>query len=74
MPALLPMYVDEISPDKIKATVSNSNTVSYNLKILSHVRNPFYAHSYRGLMEDNLGEEINGVCIIYRPANSFAWW
>ena len=30
-----PLYVDEISPDKIKATVSNSSTVSYNIKTIS---------------------------------------
>lgn len=30
-----PLYVDEISPDKIKATVSNSSTVTYNLRIMS---------------------------------------
>ena len=30
-----PLYVDEISPDNIKATVSNSSTVSYNIKTIS---------------------------------------
>ena len=30
-----PLYVDEISPDNIKATVSNPDTVFYNLKMMS---------------------------------------
>jgi hypothetical protein len=30
-----PLYVDEISPDKIKATVSNGNTLAYNLRTIS---------------------------------------
>src|SRR5258706_3837148 len=30
-----PLYVDEISPDKIKATVSNRNTIFYNLRTMS---------------------------------------
>jgi len=30
-----PLYVDEISPDKIKATVSDSNTVYYNLRTMT---------------------------------------
>ena len=42
-----PLYVDEISNDKIKATVSDSSTVSYNLRTMSldmpipHRRNLF---------------------------------
>jgi hypothetical protein len=35
MIAPFPLYVDEISPDKIKATVSTSSTVSYNLKTMA---------------------------------------
>ena len=30
-----PLYVDEISPDKTKATVSDMDTVIYNLKMMS---------------------------------------
>jgi len=30
-----PLYVDEISPDKIKATVSNGSTIFYNLRTIS---------------------------------------
>jgi hypothetical protein len=30
-----PLYVDEISPDKIKATVSTSSTVVYNLRTMA---------------------------------------
>ena len=35
MIAPFPLYVDEISENKIKATVSNSSTVFYNLKMMS---------------------------------------
>ena len=30
-----PLYVDEISPDNIKATVSNKGTIFYNLRTMS---------------------------------------
>jgi len=35
MIAPFPLYVDEISPDKIKATVSNASKVFHNLKMMS---------------------------------------
>ena len=35
MIAPFPLYVDEISENKIKASVSNSSTVFYNLKMMS---------------------------------------
>jgi hypothetical protein len=35
MIAPFPLYVDEISPDKIKATVSNGSKVFYNLKMMA---------------------------------------
>jgi hypothetical protein len=35
MIAPFPLYVDEITENKIKATVSNSSTVLYNLKMMS---------------------------------------
>ena len=35
MIAPFPLYVDEISPDKIKATVSNRRTVAYNIRMMS---------------------------------------
>lgn len=57
------LYVDEISPDKIKATVSNSNTITYNLRTMLSAHNPFFAHSYRGSLYHILGEEINGIRI-----------
>ena len=69
MIAPFPIYVDEISPDNIKATVSNSSTISYNLRMMLldmpfPVRNPFHDPSYRDTMADRLGEEINGICIM----------
>ena len=63
MTAPFSLYVDEISPDKIKATVSNSNTITYNLKTILSAHNPFYAHSYRGSMDHLLGEDVNGIRI-----------
>ena len=35
MIAPFPLYVDEISPDKIKATVSNGGTIVYNLRTIA---------------------------------------
>ena len=35
MIAPFPLYVDEISPDKIKATVSNGDTLAYNVRTMS---------------------------------------
>jgi hypothetical protein len=35
MIAPFPLYVDEISPDKIKATVSHESKVFYNLKMMA---------------------------------------
>jgi len=35
MIAPFPLYVDEISPDKIKATVSSSDTVAFNLRMMA---------------------------------------
>jgi len=57
------LYVDEISPDKIKATVSNSNSIIYNLRAVLSSHNPFFAYSYRGSLYHILGEEANGVRI-----------
>ncbi|HEX3933529.1 MAG TPA: hypothetical protein VHW43_02545 [Puia sp.] len=56
-----PLYVDEIGPDKIKATVSHSNTVNYNLKIILLARKPF--HDPGKTIIEFLKEEINGICI-----------
>lgn len=58
-----PLYVDEISPDKIKATVSNSNKIIYNLRMILKVHSPFFAHSYPGTLYHILGEEVNGIRI-----------
>ncbi len=56
MIAPFPLYVDEISDDKIKATVSNRDTVFYNLKTMS-LDMPI---PYRR----NLFNRINGIFII----------
>lgn len=64
-----PLYVDEISPDKIKATVSNSGTVFYNLRMMMldmpfPPRNPFNDPAYKNTLADRMGKEINGICIL----------
>ena len=56
MIAPFPLYVDEISENKIKATVSNSGTVFYNLKMMS-LDMPV---SYRA----NLFNRVNGIFIM----------
>ena len=61
MIAPFPLYVDEISSDKIKATVSNSSTVSYNLRMMS-LDMPV---SHRG----KLFNGINGIFIV--PVGKF---
>jgi len=51
-----PLYVDEISPDNIKATVSNSSTVIYNLRTMSlDMPSPH---------KDNLFARANGIFIL----------
>jgi hypothetical protein len=52
MIAPFPLYVDEISPDKIKATVSNGSTIFYNLRTMA-LDVPFPAGWH----------EINGISI-----------
>ena len=61
MIAPFPLYVDEISPDKIKATVSNRNSIFYNLKTMS-LDMPFPAGR-------NLFNTINGIFIM--PVGKF---
>ena len=61
MPEAFPLYVDEIGPDKIKASVSRSSTVNYNLKIILLARKPF--HDPGKTIMEFLKEEINGICI-----------
>jgi hypothetical protein len=56
-----PLYVDEISPDNIKATVSNPGTVVYNLRTIS-LDTPDPAVLFGGY-------EINGVSVV--PAGRF---
>jgi hypothetical protein len=56
MIAPFPLYVDEISPDKIKATVSNGDTVAYNLRTMS-LDMPFPTGR-------NLFNAIDGIFII----------
>ena len=68
MAAPFPLYVDEISPDNIKATVSKSSTVAYNLKIMLLARKPF--HDPTATIREFLKkEEINGICIV--PVGKF---
>lgn len=56
MIAPFPLYVDEITENKIKATVSNSDTVFYNLKTMA-LDMPV---SYR----PNLFTVVNGIFIM----------
>src|SRR5262245_56488086 len=56
MIAPFPLYVDEISPDKIKATVSNTDTVLYNLKTMSL--------DLPGAAGRNLFNLVNGIFIM----------
>jgi hypothetical protein len=44
MIAPFPLYVDEIGPDKIKATVSNESKVFYNLKTMALDMPVSFAH------------------------------
>ena len=67
MAAPFPLYVDEISPDNIKASVSKSSTVAYNLKIMLLARKPF--HDPTATIRELLKDEINGICII--PVGKF---
>jgi hypothetical protein len=64
MAAPIHLYVDEISPEKIKATVSKGRTIAYNLKVLEMAGFLFYAHSDRGGMIQNLRQEQPGITII----------
>ena len=56
MIAPFPLYVDEISPDKIKATVSDRNTFFYNLRTMS-LDMPFPTGR-------NLFNNVNGIFIM----------
>ena len=56
-----PLYVDEISPDKIKATVSTGSTVVYNLRTMSL--------DMPGPHRDNLFNGANGIFIL--PVGKF---
>jgi hypothetical protein len=59
MIAPFPLYVDEISPDKIKATVSNDGTIFYNLRTMS-LDVPFPAgwHKINGISITPVGKFI----------------
>jgi hypothetical protein len=64
-----PLYFDEISPDKIKATVSNSGTVAYNLRMMMldmpfPPRDALSDSSFKYTLADRMGKEINGICIL----------
>lgn len=64
MSLTLPLYVDEISPDKIRATATSSKSVANNLKMMAFTCNRlFFAHANKRTLEDLLGEEINGIRI-----------
>jgi hypothetical protein len=60
-----PLYVDEISPDEIKATVSDANSYVANLQVLQFLiprSEPFLALTR--LYRSYAGEKINGVQIL----------
>jgi hypothetical protein len=44
-----PLYVDEISPDKIKATTSGAHSLMFNMRVLTRISGT------------QLGEPINGI-------------
>jgi hypothetical protein len=47
-----PLYVDEISPDKIKATTSTAYSLMYNMRVLTRIAGA------------QLGKPINGIYLI----------
>lgn len=53
MIAPFPLYVDEISSDRIKATVSDSSTIVYNLRTMM-----------LDMPAPDREQEINGICIL----------
>ena len=67
-----PLYVDEISPDEIKATVSNVNSYLANLQVLEFfIRpEPFLLPGPEALLasigryKSYVGEKINGIRIM----------
>ncbi|MFT3822589.1 MAG: hypothetical protein QM731_01665 [Chitinophagaceae bacterium] len=68
MIAPFPLYVDEIDPGKIKATVSSGGAVLHNIKMMLldmpfPTRDPSLDPAYRSTMVDRMGEEINGIRI-----------
>jgi len=61
MIAPFPLYVDEISPDKIKATVSTASTAIYNIRTMSlDMPSPH---------RDSLFNGVNGIVIL--PVGKF---
>jgi len=52
----LSLYVDELTPDKIKATVSTTNSLIHNLSVLKKLV-PDLTPAY-------IGEKINGVSVM----------
>jgi hypothetical protein len=47
-----PLYVDEVTPDKIKATTSGAHSLTFNMRVLTR---------FGGI---RLGEPINGIYLI----------
>jgi hypothetical protein len=68
MIAPFPLYVDEISPDKTKATVSNGNTIFYNLRTMSlDMPSPFGFSNVNGIFIVPIGKFI---CMLVRDNGS----
>lgn len=68
MIAPFPLYVDEISPDKIKATVNNGSSYFHNFKMIISdmpfaTRSPSTDPFYLEALHDRFGVEINGITI-----------
>jgi hypothetical protein len=60
-----PLYVDEISPDEIKATVSNVDSFFANIRVLEFIiprPEPFLG--FARLYQSYVGEKISGIHIL----------
>ena len=66
MPIPFQLYVDEIGPDKVKATVSKGSNAVYNLRLIMVTTDPFFAHVSA---TRPLPGEVNGIAIM--PAGKF---
>jgi predicted butyrate kinase (DUF1464 family) len=65
-----PLYVDEISADQVKATVSDAGTVFHNIRtLLLDMPFPAPGPTHRHTLADRFGKKVNGVVIM--PAGRF---